>query len=119
MTNKSWKQLKKHFKDIFLTGLGLLSYDKDTVKMAAYQMVKSVRGITLKLSNIYTNNDTEELSEVLGVVIPMLLDDCLSRSTVRTVRFFGVDVLGEIVKSSQNQAAYLSDKLGIKNKQDK
>jgi hypothetical protein len=108
--------LKKHFKDIFLNGLGLLSYDKDTVKMAAYQLVKSNRRITLKLANVYTNSDAEELQEVLGTVIPMILDECLAKSTVKTVRFFAIDVLGEIVRSSQDTTVYLSEKLGIRQK---
>jgi len=81
-------------------------------------LVKAVRRITLKFANVYTNNDAEELESILNIVIPMLLDDCLGRSTIRTVRFFAVDVLGEIVKSSQDES-YITEKLGIKMKIDK
>ena len=84
--------------------------------MAAYQLVKSNRRITLKLANVYTNSDAEELQEVLGTVIPMILDECLAKSTVKTVRFFAIDVLGEIVRSSQDTTVYLSEKLGIRQK---
>lgn len=100
MANKPWKDIEKHFKEIFLNGLGLLEHTKDSVKMSAYQLVKAVRRITLKFANVYTNADAEELEKILNTVIPMLLDDCLGRSTIRTVRFFAVDVLGEIIKSS-------------------
>jgi hypothetical protein len=54
---------------------------KDSVKLAAYQLSKTLKRISLKLGNIYTNGNVEELEEVLKIVIPMILDDCL-RSTM-------------------------------------
>jgi len=36
MANKSWKDIEKHFKEIFLNGLGLLEHQKDSVKTSAY-----------------------------------------------------------------------------------
>jgi len=83
----------------FLTALALLEDSKDSVKMAAYQLVKSMKSIVLRLANVYTNSDIEELQEVLSIVIPMVLDDCL-KSQLKSVRFFGLDILSEIVKSS-------------------
>jgi hypothetical protein len=58
--------------------------------------------LTLKLGNIYTNGNVEELEEVLQIVIPMILDDCL-RSTMQAVKFFAVDLLFDLVKTSQTQ----------------
>jgi hypothetical protein len=78
--NRTWPELKSHFKDVFLLCLGFLEHEKDNVKIAAYQLVRSIRRITLKLANVYTNNDEKELEEILDLVIPMLLDDCLGRS---------------------------------------
>ena len=38
---------------------------KDSVKLAAYQLSKTLKRISLKLGNIYTNGNVEELEEVL------------------------------------------------------
>eukprot|EP00351_Strombidinopsis_sp_SopsisLIS2011_P003249 CAMPEP_0116873498 /NCGR_PEP_ID=MMETSP0463-20121206/4668_1 /TAXON_ID=181622 /ORGANISM="Strombidinopsis sp, Strain SopsisLIS2011" /LENGTH=57 /DNA_ID=CAMNT_0004515619 /DNA_START=2810 /DNA_END=2983 /DNA_ORIENTATION=- len=56
--------------------------------------------MTLKFANILSNNVLEELEEVVGIVIPMILDDCL-KSTIKAVRFLGVETLSQILKSSQ------------------
>ena len=70
--------MKQHFRVIFLTALASVEdAEKDSVKIAAYQLVKSMRRITLKYANVYTNSDEAQLKEVLALVIPMVLDDCL------------------------------------------
>lgn len=99
MPQRSWNQIKSRFRDVFLHGLGLLDDSKDSVKMAAYQLVKSMKRITLKLGNIYTNSNVQELEEVLEIVIPMILDDCM-KSTMQMVKFFAVDMLFDIVKTA-------------------
>ena len=53
----------------------------------------------MKLANIYANNDIEELQEVLSLVVPMTIDEVI-KSMNKTVKFWGVDLLFEIVKSS-------------------
>lgn len=62
---RSWKQIKPRFRDVFLYSLGLLDDTADSVKMAAYQLIKTLKRITLKFANIYTNGDVKELEEVL------------------------------------------------------
>jgi len=56
-----------------------------------------VKSVTLKLANVYTNSNTDELEEVLNIVIPMLLDDCF-KSTIQMVKFSAIDLLFEIIK---------------------
>ena len=75
---------------------------KDSVKLAAYQLSKTMKRVTLKFGNIYTNGNVVELEEILTIAIPMILDDCM-KSTMKAVKFLGVDLLIEIVKTSQNQ----------------
>lgn len=58
-----------------------------------------MKRLTLKLGNIYTNSNIEELEEVLQIVIPMILDDCM-KSAMKAVKFFGVDLLFDIIKTS-------------------
>lgn len=58
-----------------------------------------MKRITLKLGNIYTNSDVEQLEEILSIVIPMILDDCM-KSTMQVVKFFSVDLLFDIIKTS-------------------
>jgi len=41
MQNKIWKQLNKHFRVVFLGSLALLDNPNDSVKVAAYQLVKT------------------------------------------------------------------------------
>ena len=53
----------------------------------------------MKFANIYSNNDTAELQEVLALVIPMTIDEVI-KSNMKAVKFFGVNLLFEIVKSS-------------------
>jgi len=99
LSQRSWEQLKPRFKDVFLNTLGLMDDQKDSVKLAAYQLSKTLKRITLKMGNIYTNGDVKELEEVLQIVIPMILDECL-KSSMQAVKFFAVDLLFDIVKTS-------------------
>ncbi len=101
MMKRSWDEVKLKFREVFLTSLGMLDDDKDTVKMAAFQLAKTMKRITLKLGNIYTNSNAKELEEVLSIVIPMILDEGL-KSNMQAVKFFSVDLLFEIIKTSQN-----------------
>ena len=94
--------MRSKFKEVFLTCLGLMDDQKDSVKLAAYQLSKTLKRLTLKLGNIYTNGNVEELEEVLQIVIPMILDECL-KSTMQAVKFFAVDLLFDLVKTSQTQ----------------
>jgi virulence-associated protein VapD len=82
-----------------LTTLGLLDDQKDSVKLAAFQLSKTLKRLTLKLGNIYTNGNVQELEEVLNIVIPMILDDCM-KSTMKEVKFFAVDLLFDLIKTS-------------------
>jgi len=96
-----------------LTTLGLMDDQKDSVKLAAFQLAKTMKRLTLKLGNIYTNGNVIELEEVLQIVIPMILDDCM-KSTMKAVKFFSVDLLFDLVKTSQNQN--MMNKLKLPNK---
>jgi len=101
MPNRNWSDLKKHFRMVFLTCLASIDSEKDQMKAACYALGKTLKRITLKLGNVYTNGDEQELREVLSIVIPMILDDCLT-SQITTVRLFGLDILTEIIKSSKS-----------------
>jgi len=81
--------------------LALLDDQKDSVKRAAYELVKTMKRITLKIGNIYTNSNTQELEEILKITIPMILDEGM-KSNMKSVKFFSVELLFEILKSSQN-----------------
>lgn len=59
----------------------------------------------MKFANIYSNNDIDELKEVLGLVIPMTIDEVI-KSNMKAVKFFGVNLLFEIVKSSTQEKMY-------------
>ncbi len=82
-----------------MTSLGLLDDDKDSVQAAAYQLIKTIKRVTLKLGNIYTNSNVQELEEVLAIVIPMLLNETM-KSNIEKVKFFSVDLLFELVKTT-------------------
>ena len=58
-----------------------------------------MKRLTLKFANIYSNDNIDELQEVLAVVIPMTIDEVI-KSNIKTVKFYGVNLLFEIVKSS-------------------
>jgi hypothetical protein len=61
-----------------LTSLGLLNSDvKESVQKAAYKLIKALRSFTLKFSNLYSNTNIKELQEVIDILVPMVLDDCL------------------------------------------
>ena len=77
MINRSWAEIKKNFRLIFLIALGSLESERDMEKAACYQLAKVLKQITLRLGNVYTNGDEVELRQVLSTVIPMILDDCL------------------------------------------
>lgn len=116
MANRTWEQIRPRFREVFLYSLGLLDDTSDTVKMAAYQLIKTLKRLTLKYGNIYTNGNVKELEEVLQIVIPMILDECM-KSNMQMVRFFSVDLLFEIVRTTQS--AVMNTKLKFNNKYEK
>lgn len=117
MPNRQWKQIESSFREVFLTGLGLLEDVKDTVKIEAYVLVKNLKKITLRFANIYTNSDLEELESVLNLTIPMVLDVCM-KSTIEQVKFFGADLLYDIVKTSKQDTG-VAARLKIKSKEER
>ena len=87
MGNRSWAEIKKHFRVIFLTSLASLDSEKEKVKVACYNLAKVLKSITLRLGNVYTNGNETELRQILSMVIPMILDDCL-KSGIQPVSQF-------------------------------
>ena len=75
-----------------------------------------MKSITLRLGNVYTNGDENELRQVLSMVIPMILDDCL-KSTIQPVKWFGLDLLSDIVMTARSQN--VAEKLKIKSKEER
>ena len=67
------------------------------MKKSAESLCKTIKRLTMKFANIYANSDIEELQEVLGLVVPMTIDEVI-KSMNKTVKFWGVDLLFEIVK---------------------
>ena len=116
MGNRTWAEVKKNFRVIFLTALASLDSEKDEVKIACYQLAKCMKSITLRLGNVYTNGNEDELREVLSMVIPMILDDCL-KSGIQPVKWFGLDLLSDIVMTAQSQN--MAEKLKIKSKHER
>jgi hypothetical protein len=103
--SRSWKEIKPFFKELFLGTLALLDDDIDAVKNAAAILAKTNRRLTMNLANIYSNNNIEELQEVLAIVIPMTIDEVI-KSNIKDVKFYGVNLLFEIVKSSTQEKMY-------------
>jgi hypothetical protein len=99
LPNRTWAQIKDNFKELFLGSLGLLDDDIEGVKNAALELAKTTKRLTLKFANIYSNNNIEELEEVLAILIPMTIDQVI-KSNMKIVKFYGVNLLFEIVKSS-------------------
>jgi len=99
LPNRTWADIKDRFKDVFLGSLILLNDDVEAVKKSATNLCKTIKRLTMKFANIYANNDIEELQEVLSLVVPMTIDEVI-KSMNKTVKFWGVDLLFEIVKSS-------------------
>ena len=67
----------------------------------------------MKIANIYSNNDIDELKEILKILIPMIIDEVI-KSNIKEVKFYGVNMLFEIVKSSTQERMYQN--LKIQNK---
>ena len=101
MGNRTWAEIKKHFRVIFLTSLASLDSEKEKVKIACYNLAKVLKSITLRLGNVYTNGNEAELRQILSMVIPMILDDCL-KSGIQPVRWFGLDLLSDIVMTAKS-----------------
>jgi hypothetical protein len=99
LPNRTWAQIKDSFKELFLGSLALLDDDIDSVKKAALDLAKTTKRLTLRFANIYANDDIKELEEVLELLIPMVIDEVI-KSNMKIVKFYGVNMLFEIVKSS-------------------
>jgi hypothetical protein len=72
---------------------------KDSVKIAAFKLVKALRSFTLKFCNLYSNTNLNELEEAIDTIVPLVLDDCL-KSMLQKVRQFGLHILAELIKST-------------------
>ena len=114
--NRSWAEISSHFRVIFLTSLASLESEKGNEKAACYQLAKVLKQLALKLGNVYTNGNEMELRQVLSTVIPMVLDDCL-KSGIEPIRFFGLDLLSDIVMTARTQN--VAEKLKIKSKHER
>lgn len=77
----------------------LLDDDVEAVKKSATNLSKSIKTLTLKFANIYNNSVVEELEEVLSMVFPLILDEII-KSNMEAIKFFGVNLLFCIIKSS-------------------
>lgn len=110
LPNRSWKEIKGKFRELFLGSLTLLDDDVEAVKEAARNLVKTTKRLTLKMANVFSNSDLEELKEVLAIVIPMTIDEVI-KSNIKEVKFYGVNLLFEIVKSSTQEKMYQSLKI--------
>ena len=84
--------------------------DIESVKKAAELLTKTNKKLALKFGNIYSNNDTDELEEVLAVLIPMTINEVIP-SNMKVVKFYGVNTLFEIVKSSTQERMYQNLKI--------
>ena len=116
MGNRTWPEIQKHFRVIFLTSLAGLDSEQQQLKAACYKLAKILKSISLRLGNVYTNGNENELRQVLSTVIPMILDDCL-KSGIQPVRWFGLDLLSDIVMTAQSQN--VAEKLKIKSKHER
>jgi len=96
--NRSWTQIKSKFRELFLGSLNLLDDDVEAIKNAGVDLAKANKKIILKHANIYNNTNLEELREVLDLVIPAIQDDIL-KSNIKKAKYYGVNILFEIVKS--------------------
>jgi hypothetical protein len=99
LPNRNWAQIKEKFKELFLGSLVLLDDDIDAVKKSAQILVKTNKRLVMKFANIYSNNDIAELEEVLALLIPMTINEII-KSNMKEVKYYGVNLLFEIVKSS-------------------
>lgn len=99
LPNREWKDVKGKYREIFLGALALLDDDVEAVSKAAENLTKTTQRLSLKFANIYSNNNIEELEEVLGILMPMTIDEVI-KSNIKKVKFYGVNMLFEIVKSS-------------------
>jgi len=61
LPNRNWRQIREHFKDLFLQSLALLDDDVEEVKKVAQNLTKTNKRLALKFANIYVNNDLDEL----------------------------------------------------------
>lgn len=116
MGTRTWAEMQCHFRVIFLTSLASLESEKGKEKAACYQLAKELKRIALRLGNVYTNGNEVELRQVLSTVIPMVLDDCL-KSGIEPVRWFGLDLLSEIVMTAKSQN--MAEKLKIQSKHER
>ena len=105
LPNRSWVQVKNHFKELFLGALVLLDDDIESVKKAGVNLTNTNKRLTLKFANIYSNNNLDELKEVLAILIPMVIDEVI-KSQMKEVKFYGVNMLFEIIKSSTQERMY-------------
>jgi hypothetical protein len=62
-----------------------------------------MKRLVLKIGNIHTNGNVEELEQVLAIVIPMILDDCI-KSSMKAVKFFGIVLLSELVRTAESNS---------------
>ena len=71
---REWREIKPYYERLYVQAFSMAIDKKDTVKMAVFQLLKSLKKVTLDIANVYTNSRTEELTEVLTETFPIILE---------------------------------------------
>ena len=107
--NREWNDIKGKFRELFTGALSLWGDDMETIRDASRDLSKAIKSLILRYANLYSNNDIEQLKDVMQTVMPIVQGEVI-HSQVTDIKVYGINLLLEIVKSSTQERLYTMDK---------
>lgn len=107
--NREWDDIKPKFRELFTGALSLWGDDMETVRNASRDLSKALKNLILRYANLYSNDNLEQLKEVMQAVMPVVQGEVI-HSQITDVKLYGINMLLQIIKSSTQERLYTMDK---------
>ena len=111
IVKEEWLRVKPIFEKLFNISFKLVDDVNDNVKQAAFGLLKTLKKITLRNGNVYTNTDLAEIKTIFDVVMPLILKRGIV-SHLSVIKFYSVFLLSDILETTKEESVV--DKLKVK-----
>lgn len=102
LQGRRWPELQQHFHKVWSMTLRCMDDIKETVRRQAFSLVRSVRGLTLRLVDPL-HSPAEDCQQALGQLMPLLLEQGLGSSVVE-IQAIALDTVSKACKAAAPDA---------------
>ena len=98
IAKEEWHRVRPIYEKLFNIAFKLVDDVNDNVKQAAFGLLKTLKKITLRNGNVYTNTDLSEIKTIFDVVMPLVLRRGII-SHLSVIKFYSVSLLYDTIKA--------------------